>query len=301
MKLEDLDLLLAVARRENFAAVAKERDVDPSSVSRTVADLEDELGFRLFQRTTRRVSLTEAGNIYLAKIEPLIEEFDRARDQAASTSKSPHGLLRITASETFGHTRIVPLLKEFRERYPLLKIDCLFTDAHLDLVADRIDLAIRLGPTVEGDLIMAKLINTYYRVVASPAYIAQAPPLFMPLHLSDHRVLLFNIRAFRSSWIFRDSKGAQEEVAINGDITLSPAGSLRAVALEGLGPALLPNWLVDKDIAAGRLMNLFPHHRVTATTFDTGAWLVYPSRSFLPNKVRVMIEFLRSKFLNEAH
>jgi DNA-binding transcriptional LysR family regulator len=294
MKTEDLDLLVAVARRGSFAAVAKERDLDPSSVSRTIADLEAELGIRLFQRTTRKLSLTEAGDLYLQQIEPLVHEFERARDVAASTTGSPRGLLRMTTSETFGHVRIVPLLKEFRLRYPDLKLECLFTDANLDLVADRVDLAVRLGPTVEGNLIAAKLMDTHYRVVASPDYLREMP-LVVPQDLSRHRVLLFNIRAFRSRWIFRDAADVVTQVPIDGDVTLSPAGSLRTAALHGMGLALLPNWLVDDDIARGALVNCFPTHRVTATTFNTGAWLVYPSRSYLPNKVRVMIDFLREK------
>jgi DNA-binding transcriptional LysR family regulator len=203
-------------------------------------------------------------------------------------------LLRMTTSETFGHVRIVPLLKEFRARYPDLKLECLFTDANLDLVADRVDLAVRLGPTVEGNLIAAKLMDTHYRVVASPDYLRHAS-LVVPQDLSRHRVLLFNIRAFRSRWIFRDSADFETEVPIDGDVTLSPAGSLRTAALHSMGAALLPNWLVDEDIARGALVNCFPTHRVTATTFNTGAWLVYPSRSYLPNKVRVMIDFLREK------
>jgi DNA-binding transcriptional LysR family regulator len=294
MKTEDLDLLVAVARRGSFAAVAKERDLDPSSVSRTIADLEEELGIRLFQRTTRKLSLTEAGDLYLQQIEPLVHEIERARDVAASTTGSPRGLLRMTTSETFGHVRIVPLLKEFRERYPDLKLECLFTDANLDLVADRVDLAVRLGPTVEGNLIAAKLMDTHYRVVASPDYVRDKP-IVVPQDLSRHRVLLFNIRAFRSRWIFRDAADVEIEVTIDGDVTLSPAGSLRTGALHGMGAALLPNWLVDDDIARGTLVNCFPTHRVTATTFNTGAWVVYPSRSYLPNKVRVMIDFLREK------
>jgi DNA-binding transcriptional LysR family regulator len=295
MQLETLDLLVAVARRGSFAAVAKERDMDPSSVSRAIAELEAELGLRLFQRTTRRLSLTEAGDVYLSQIEPLIEELERARDAASSTTGTPRGLLRMTTSETFGHMRIVPLLKEFRARYPLLKLECLFTDQNLDLVADRVDLAVRLGPTIEGNLIAAKLMDTHYRVVANKAYLDQAEPLIVPQDLERHRVVMFNIRAFRTRWIFRPAAGEDIEVPIDGDVTLSPAGSLRTAVLEGMGPALLPNWLVDEDIASGRLVNVFPTYRVTATTFSTGAWLVYPSRAYLPSKVRVMIEFLREK------
>ncbi|MGL4727743.1 MAG: LysR substrate-binding domain-containing protein [Bosea sp. (in: a-proteobacteria)] len=288
-----LKLFVSVAQRGSFASVAKDLDLDPSAVSRIIAALEDDLGIRLFQRTTRRMSLTEAGDLYLRRVEPLIEEMDRARVEALDVSAAPTGTLRISASVSFGQSMIVPLLPAFKARYPELKVDGIFTDANLDLVAERVDLAVRLAPTIEGDLIATRLKDTHYRVVASPAYLASAPPLTKPSELIHHRALLFTLRAFRSRWIFRDREGRIEEAPIKGDITLSPAGSLRDAALLGLGLALLPSWLVDEDIAVGRLVRLLPDHDVTATTFDTAVWLVYPSRAYLPNKVRVMIDFLK--------
>lgn len=293
MDLQTLDLFVAVARRLSFAAVAKDRGVDPSSVSRAIAELEAELGLRLFQRTTRTMALTEAGAVYLARVEPLADEIAGARDAAAQVAGRPRGLLRLTASVTFGQRRIVPLMGAFRARHPELALDCLFTDATVDLVAERIDLAIRLAPTVEGDLVASRLMDTRYRVVASPAYLAAHPPLARPADLGAHRVLLFTLRAYRSRWLFRDAAGAVEAVPIAGDITLSPAGALLDAAEAGLGPALLPDWLVDEAIAAGRLVDPFPDLRATATSFDTAAWLVYPSRAYLPGKVRAMADFLR--------
>jgi DNA-binding transcriptional LysR family regulator len=295
MNTEALDLFAAVAKRGSFAAVAKDRNIDPSSVSRAIADLEAELGLRLFNRTTRSMTLTEAGDLYLARVEPLVEELVRARDAAAQMTGAPRGLLRLTASVTFGQMRIVPLLAEFRQNYPELQVECLFTDANVDLVADRIDLAVRLAPTVEGDLIAAKLMDTRYRVVASPAYLAAHPTLKEPAGLAAHRVLLFNIKAYRTRWLFRDASGREEAVPIAGDITLTPAGSLLTAALAGLGPALLPDWLVDDAIRDADLVDVFPNCLATATTFNTAAWLVYPSRAYLPNKVRVMADFLRVK------
>ncbi len=293
MEISALRLFVEVARKGSFAAVAKDRNVDPSSISRAIADLETELAMRLFQRTTRRMTLTEAGDLYLARVEPLLDELARALEAAGQIAGEPRGLLRITASVTFGQVRIVPLLAAFRARHPLLKVEGVFTDANIDLVSERIDLAVRLAPMIEGDLVAAKLMDTAYRVVASPAYLAAAPPLERPADLSRHRCLLFNLRAYRTRWLFRTPGGAVEEVGIDGDITLSPAGSLLNAALAGLGPALLPNWLVDEAIGRRELIDLFPRHQATATTFDTAAWLVYPSRAYLPGKVRAMIDFLR--------
>jgi len=184
-------------------------------------------------------------------------------------------------------------LAAFRARHPQVAIDAIFTDANLDLVADRIDLAIRLAPAVEGDMIAARLMDTRYRVVAAPAYLSHYPAPTQPQDLRDHRALLFPFRPYRTRWTFRQGT-TLTEVPITGDITLSPAGALRDAALAGLGPALLPDWLVDADLRAGTLLRLLPTYEVTATTFDTGAWAVYPSRSFLPAKVRAMIDFLRT-------
>ncbi len=288
-----MSLLLDVSRLGSFAAAAALRGIDASSVSRAVAGIEASLGIRIFERTTRRLNLTEAGDHYLSRAAPLMEELTRIATEARSARARPAGLLRLSASVTFGQRRIVPLLAAFRAQYPEVALDCVFSDANLDLIADRLDLAIRLAPTIEGDLIATKLMATHYRVVAAPDYLLAHPPLQVPPDLRHHRVLLFNLRAFRNRWIFADAAG-QQEVPVAGDITLTPAGTLRDAAVTGLGPALLPDWLVDGDIAAGRLVHCLPGWRVTATTFDTGAWAVYPSKSYLPAKVRVMIDFLRT-------
>jgi DNA-binding transcriptional LysR family regulator len=294
MNLQTLDFFVHVARAGSFAAVALARDLDPSSVSRAIAELEADLGVRLFQRTTRRLTLTEAGSVFLGRAEPLAEELRHAREAAALVVGAPRGRLRMTSSVTFGQRCLLPQLPEFRRRYPELALECLFTDANLDLVADRIDLAVRLAPAIEGDLVASKLMDTRYRVVAAPGYLERAPPLARPADLQAHRCLRFTLAAYRTRWSFRDARGSVEEVRIDGDVTLAPAGALRDAALLGLGPALLPDWLIAEDVASGRLRDVFPQHEATATTFDTAAWAVYPSRAFLPQKVRVMVDFLRA-------
>jgi DNA-binding transcriptional LysR family regulator len=298
MDLRDLQLFAETARLGSFAAVAKARGTDASTISRRLAGLEETLGVRLFQRTTRRLSLTEAGDLYLARALPLIEELDRIGHQAREAKVRPVGTLRLTASVTFGQAMILPLLPAFRAAYPAIRLECLFTDQFLDLVADRIDLAVRLAPAIEGDVIAARLMTTRYRVVAAPAYLAAAPPLARPEDLAAHRLLLFTIRPFQTRWLFRNATGTRE-VPVRGDILMSPAGAILDAARAGLGVALLPNYLTDPDISAGRLVRLFPDWQVAATTFDTGAWLVYPSRSFLPQKTRAMIDFLGSHLPRE--
>ncbi len=294
MNLSDFTLFAETARLGSFAAVAKARGTDPSTISRSIAALEAQLGLRLFQRTTRSLSLTEAGDLYLARVMPLVEEILQTTAAARAAASQPTGTLRLTASVTFGQAMLQPLLPAFRKAFPDITLECLFTDQNLDLVADRIDLAIRLAPAIEGDVIAARLMTTRYRVVAAPAYLATAPTLTTPEDLAQHQLLLFAIRSFRTRWLFRDPTQTITEIPVNGTITLSPAGAILDTALAGLGVALLPSYLTDRHIAAGRLIRLLPHHAVTATSFDTGAWLVYPSRSFLPAKTRAMADFLRA-------
>ena len=295
MELKSLELLLDVVREGSFAAAARRHDLDPSSVSRTIAAIEDDIGVRLLQRTTRRLSLTEAGELYIRKIEPLVEELERAAEEALAVSTAPTGTLRMTCSVAFGLTCLVPLLADFRKVLPDLKIDLLMTDENVDLIAERVDLAIRLAPSIDAEVIGTKLMTTRYRVCASPAYLEEYGPIVQPEDLSKLTCLLFTFPEFRSRWLFRDGRGQVREIPVSGDIAMSNALGLRQAALEGLGPALLADWLVDQDIATGQLANLFPHYDVAATTFDTGAWLLYPSRAFLPSKVRVTIDFLKAR------
>jgi DNA-binding transcriptional LysR family regulator len=295
MDTDDLAILIEVVRAGSFAAAARARSADPSAISRAVATLEARLGARLFQRSTRRISLTEAGEAFVARVAPLIEELDRARAAVRDAAARPEGHLRLTASVTFGQEVILPLLPAFHAAHPGIAVDGLFTDSNVDLVGERIDLAVRLAPEVEGDVIVSRLMDTRYRVVAAPEYEARAGVVGAPDDLRAHRLLRFGLAPFRDRWLFRPAQGGPvTEVPVAGDVVLAPPLALREAARAGMGAALLPGWLVDGDVRAGRLVRLLPDWDVTATTFDTGAFLVYPSRAYLPGKVRAMIDFLRA-------
>ena len=293
MEIQSLRLFVDVARHANFAAVAREHSLDPSSVSRAIAALEENLGVRLFQRSTRRMALTEAGEAYLRRVEPVIQELDAASDEAQALTSGPRGVLRMTTSVALGNRCLVPLLPKFRAEFPELTLELVLSDDNLNLVAERIDLALRLGPSVIADVIGVKLFDTRYKVCAAPAFLESSRRLRKPDDLASVASLLFTLPEFRTRWLFRDRKGSISDVAIHGHIVISNALALRECALLGLGPALLADWLIDEDIAAGRLLQLFPEYEVTATIFETAAFMLYPSRAFLPNKVRVMIDFLR--------
>lgn len=292
MEIEALRLFVDVARYRSFSAAARARGVDPSSVSRELAALEAELGARLFQRTTRNMVLTEAGAEYLARVTPLLEDLDAARDAVGASPDDPGGSLRLTASVAFGHEILVPLVPAFRAAFPKLRLELILSDSNLDLLAERIDLAIRFGSTYRGDLIGTRLMPTRFRVVASPGYVEKAGALAVPADLAARACLCFALPDFRTRWLFRRD-GQTQKVTVQGDVISTSALALRDLARAGLGPALLADWLIGADLSGGDLVDLFPDHEVTATTFDTAAWLLYPSRRFLPGKVRVTIDFLR--------
>jgi DNA-binding transcriptional LysR family regulator len=310
-----LNTFVDVANAGSFAASARKNGLDPSQVSRTIAGLEDELGFRLFQRSTRRLALTEAGQEYLSRIAPLIEELELAKEQGQSLTQQPQGALRVTASVAFGVTCIVPLLREFKTLHPKLKVDLVLNDLVLDLIGENIDLAVRLSAGNDYQFIGRKLMNARYLVCASPAYLREAPPLKHPNDLSQHDCVVFPLPGYRNRWHVRKlartrkkqteksgkaqkaSQQGQEEFDINirSGTIISTALGLHRAAIDGLGPALLPDWLANQAIASGELIHLFPENDITASDFQTAVWMIYPSRKYQPLKVRVFMDFLKAR------
>lgn len=295
METRSLNMVLLVARLGSFAAAARQLEVDPSAVSRVVATVEAELGFRLFQRSTRRLSLTETGARYLATAEPLLEALEDARSEAKDLQANPSGHLRITASTAFGQTCLVPLLPDFRVTFPEIELEMILTEENLDLIDAQIDLALRLAPAPKGDLISTRLMTTRFHICASPGYLERHRAPRLPKDLAEHECLRFALPGHRTKWLLKDVAGRVTEVPVSGHVMLSNALALRDAARLGLGPVLLADWLVGEDIAEGRLVDLFPQHRATATEFDTGAWALYPSRRQVPAKVRATLDFLRAR------
>lgn len=291
-----MNLFVTVAQSGSFAAAARKLDLDPSSVSRTIASLEEQMGLRLFQRTTRQLVLTEAGEIYLARIAPLLDELEHALDEARKVSTGPGGTLRMTSTVSFGQICLLPLLPEFKANYPDIKLELILNDAVLDLIAEGIDLACRLTKETHTELISTRLLNTRFHVCISPEYYKTMPAIQTPHDLENHNCLVFNLPQYRSRWIFKDKQNVIQIVPIKSNLSITSALALRECALAGMGPVLLADWLIKKDIAEGRLFTVLNDYEVSAENFDTGAWLLYPSRQYLPNKTRVMIDFLKEKF-----
>ena len=274
--------------------MARAEGVDPSAVSRRVAALEAALDLSLFERTTRRLSLTEAGRVYLDRIDPLLDALLEAADVARDTVTEPSGLLRVTTSVAFGERWLTPRLGAFRAAYPRVDIELILSDARIDIAAEGIDLGLRLGPGVEGAFVVSKLFDVRYRVVASPSYIERMGRPSAPSDLASHDAVLFALPRFRAVWRLRASpEVAPIEVTPRPSLSISSALAIRRAVLEGLGVALLADWTVAEDLAIGRLIELFPNHEGSATDFDTSVWMLYPTRSHLPVRLRAFMDHLR--------
>ncbi|MBZ5541447.1 MAG: LysR family transcriptional regulator [Acidobacteriia bacterium] len=297
MNLSNIQIFVEVVRQGGFAPVARLRGVDPSSISRAIASLEAELGVRLLHRTTRRLSPTEAGAVYFDRVESLADELESAHLRAADVDERPKGTLRITAPVSFAELNIVPLLPRLAASFPELSFDLVLTDAMLDLVTERIDVAIRIGPLVSSGLVAYQLCPLVGKVCASPAYLKQHGRPRVPVDLKRHNCLLLDMPGFDSKWRFRGANRKGFDVSVQGRLRSSNAIALKQCALAGMGIILQARWIVGQELQEGRLVDLFPGYEVTAANFESAAaWVLYPSRSYLPLKVRVFIDFLKEAF-----
>jgi len=290
MDIETLELFMDVMRRRNFTEIARERDLAPSSVSRTITGLEDELGIKLFQRSTRKLEPTEAAQIYYQRIAPIVSELESAKQMATDITEEPRGTLRVTASVTYGQMYIVPHLPELKKKYGLLSIELLLTDSWMDLIENRIDVAIRLGSLPDSSYITRKLSNMNFYICASPQYIENHGNPKLPEDIKNHNCLLFPRTGHNLDWLFRDSDGNIAEIPVNGKSLITNSQAIKQCAISGMGLALLPDWLVNDDIKSGKLTRLFKDHEVSATDYESAVWLLYPSRDYIPLKTRVFMD-----------
>ncbi|MFV2058360.1 MAG: LysR substrate-binding domain-containing protein [Thiohalomonadales bacterium] len=296
MQLSNLRHYVEVMRLGSFAAVARDRAVAPSSISRAISSLEQELGIRLFQRSTRRLQPTEAGIVYFERIEPLVAEMERARDMASDVSEQARGMLRITAPMSFAQLALVPLLPEFMQAYPKVDIDLQMNNAIVDLLAERIDVAIRLGPLSDANYVARRLCPMQYRVCASPVYLERLGTPIFPREIESHDCLLFPMPDYHSRWKFKDQDGNIVDAQARGRCNISNGLSLKVCAVASMGIAIQPLWNVQSELADGTLVELFSDYEVTATDFDIYAWILYPSRNYLPLKTRVFVDFILKRF-----
>lgn len=289
MNIDDIRLFILVFRSGGFSAVAAEQNIAPSSVSRRIAALEAHLGVRLFQRTTRTLAPTTEGEHFFRTVEPLIDELSAAMSTLDERTRRPSGRLRVSASVAFGQAVILPNIARFRKRYPEIDLDLVLMDTLADLVSERIDLAVRHGELKDSSLVASRLASVYYRLVAAPQVV---PSLAGPDDIAAARCIVHSLPGQTPRWRFKRA-GDDKTIIPGAELSISSALGVREAARQGLGLAVLADWLVDGDIEAGRLVQVLADWDVTATAFGSALWLVRPSRRYVPAKTDAFASFLR--------
>ena len=278
----------------SFSAASRQLGLAPSSVSRQIGELEDDLGARLFNRTTRKLSLTEAGQQFYASARRILVEVDEARlAVTAESSAAPSGILRAAVPASLCRLHIAPALGEFRARYPAVELVLAVGDRQVDMVEEGFDLAVRVGRPRNSSLIARKLGAARRIVCASPGYLARAGTPLTPHQLADHDCLTFRDHPGANPWAFRSAQG-RVEVRASGPVLANDGEVLVAAAVAGMGVALLPEWLPGGEIARGRLVEILADVRAIPDT--TPLYALYPHQRHLPPKVRVFIDFLVERF-----
>ncbi|EAQ28976.1 transcriptional regulator (LysR family protein) [Erythrobacter sp. NAP1] len=299
MSIENLRTFLAVWYSGSFTAAAEELAVAPSSVSRAIAALEGELGARLFQRTTRAMRPTEAGERLFPRASGLVEEWDAARQALAGEQAQLAGRLRISSSIAFSQIVIAPMLKRFKADHPDLTIDLHLSDDRVNLVEEQIDIAIRHGRMEDSSLIARKLGAVRYHLVASPRLSEQIGKIEDPEELRQVSLVTFSFGEFRRQWEFRRGQDTRR-VQISPTITATNALVIREAVLNDCGAALLADWMIEDELERGELVPILPDWNVSGALAQSDLWLVYPSRSFIPAKTRIFAEFLEAEFRSQV-
>lgn len=276
-------MFLTVVETGSFAAAAARLGTGSGQASKLVARLEADLGVKLLNRTTRALSLTQAGQAYADRLRALVEAWDDLETEVHNAAVSPRGLIRLTAPLSFGTTRLAPLLARFAAEFADIALEVHFADRVVNLVEEGFDAAIRVGTPTDTTLTGRKLGTARVLTLASPAYLASHRTLATPEDLANHSCIIdLNFRE-PHRWPFRTGK-----VSVSGRLAFSNASACLAAAEAGLGIASVPDFVADAALAEGRLVPIL-------TDFDPpplGVFALYPSGRHLPAKVRVLVDFM---------
>jgi DNA-binding transcriptional LysR family regulator len=285
-------VLVRVVQAGSFRAAGEALGMPKTTVSRKVSELEDQLGVQLLQRTTRRLSLTDAGMAFVEEAEAAITRLEAAQEAVTELQREPRGRLRVTTAVTIGELFLAPILAEFLEAFPAVEVLLQLTDRPVDLVAERFDLAIRAGHLADSSLIARRIGCSTYRVVASPGYLAQHGTPQGPSDLSSHACLRFSRSGMevRSLWPF-GAGARRSEVPVSGRLISDDFVVLRTAAERGLGIARLPGLLVHEAIQAGRLVSLLEDQAPPPTPLH----LLHPGGGRLPARTRAFLAFVQPR------
>lgn len=292
LDLNDIAMFVQVVRHGSFAGAARRLGLPPNTVSRRIQQLEAQLGTRLMQRSTRKLTLTSAGQAFHERCAGAVDGLVEAGQALITGSQQPSGLVRVAATADFFDFFPMEWVADFLAAHPLVRVDFILSDARADLIAEQIDIAFRGGALPDSGYVGRKLLGARTDgMVASPAYIAARGAPATLQDLADHDCVTSPHLSGRTLWRLAGPGGAEEEVQVTGRFSGNTAQALRKAALAGLGIALLPPTMARLDLEAGRLVPVLPQYQRTGQ----GLSVLYPSRKHLPLAVSAFIGMVMEK------
>ncbi|QJI37269.1 MULTISPECIES: LysR family transcriptional regulator [unclassified Pseudomonas] len=287
--LNEMLIFMAVVDGASFVAGGQAMGLTRSAAGKAVARLEDSLGVRLLNRTTRTLSLTDEGRALYDQGLEILAAVDNAQSRIGQPTGVPRGLLRLTVPDAFGRKVLLPLLKKYLQAWPEVQVEVSFSDRTADIVEDGFDLAIRIGSANTDRQLVSRVVARYQALLcAAPGYLAEhGTPRDMDA-LAHHDCLYFSSRTRKQSWRFREADGTWVKAYGRSRLRLDSGEALRDAAVSGLGIALLPDFLVAEDLAAGRLVPVLPN----LDAGDVEILAMYPSKRFLEPRVRRFIDLM---------
>ncbi len=285
-----------VVEDRSFTRAAGALGCSKSAVSKAVSQLEDRLGARLLNRTTRRLALTEAGTAYYERAARILAEAAEADSAVSALQDEPRGTLRVNAPMTFGQRHLAPAIGAFLKHYPELRLDITLTDRFVDLIGEGYDVAVRIAALPDSSLIAAKLAPNRRVVCASPGYLARAGTPHHPQDLRKHNCFGYTYQVTGDSWRFMGPRGPTT-VRVTGTLTANNGEILKAAMREGLGLAPVPTFSVADELKSGELVIVLPDY----IDAETSVYAVYPQSRHLSAKVRAFVDFLRQRFGPEPY
>ncbi|TKB03234.1 LysR family transcriptional regulator [Alteromonas portus] len=289
--LEGIAEFCAVADVGNFTGAANKLDTSVAQISRKVASLEKQLGVKLLQRTTRSVSLTEAGTQYFQQVLPALKVLEDAQLAVSALQASPQGLIKLTAPVAFGEAFIAPLLNTFMQKYSGISVQCTFSNEKLDIVEQGLDLAIRIGKLEDSTLVAKKLATRHLFVCGSRDYFKEQGQPRSIEELKEHSLLVGSQPYWR---LFIDNK--IQSIPVQGRVRYNSGNALCSAAVAGLGIAQLPGFYVRKALASGQLIELFPEYKDK----QEAIWAVFPSNRNVAPKIRLLVDFLAQHLVSDS-
>lgn len=287
-----MSVFVRVVDAESFSSAARALKLTPSAVSKLVSRLEDRLGARLLNRTTRRISLTEEGRAFYQRCLPILSAIEEAERAVTELRAEPRGLLKVNASTAFGQYHISPLIPDFTARYPDLRIQLTLTDSIVNLVEEEVDVAIRIGELPDSSLIARKIGTARRLVAAAPSYLERRGAPQSPDDLGDHNCLTLSFETSLNQWEFQRPAGAQR-MRVSGNFETNNATAMHRAALDGLGLIRSADFVIGPDIRAGRLAPVL-------TEFETdralNIYAVYSNARHVSPKVRAFVDLLVGAF-----